>query len=63
MTSDPLNQYAEICRDIIKRSSAKLGKTFENLLLEMLLLHMAIQRRIYFTQMERYGTYCEQTFL
>ncbi|KXB39298.1 hypothetical protein HMPREF1870_01967 [Bacteroidales bacterium KA00344] len=63
MTSNPLNQYAEICRDVIKSSSAKLGKTFENILLEILLLYMAIQRRIYFTQMERYGTHCEQTFL
>ena len=32
MTLEPLNQYAEICRDAIKSSSAKLGKTFENLL-------------------------------
>ena len=34
MTSEPLNQYTEICRDAIKSSSAKLSKTFENLLLE-----------------------------
>jgi len=34
MTSEPLNQYTEISRDAIKSSSAKLSKTFENLLLE-----------------------------
>ena len=62
MTSEPLNQYTEICRDAIKSSSAKLSKTFENLLLEILLLYMMIRRKINFTQMERYGTYCEQTF-
>ena len=62
MTSEPLNQYTEICRDAIKSSSAKLGKNFENLLLEILLLYMAIQRKINFTQMERYGTHCEQTY-
>lgn len=62
MTSESLNQYTEICRDAIKSSSAKLSKTFENLLLEILLLYMTIQRKIYFTQMERYGTHCEQTF-
>ena len=45
-----------------KISSAKLSKTFENLLLEILLLYMTIQRKINFTQMERYGTHCEQTF-
>ncbi len=40
MTSEPLNQYTEICRDAIKSSSVKLGKTFENILLEILLLYM-----------------------
>ena len=55
MTSEPLNQYTEICRDAIKSSSAKLSKTFENLLLEILLLYMTIQRKINFTQVERYG--------
>ena len=55
MTSEPLNQYTEICRDAIKSSSAKLSKTFENLLLEILLLYITIQRKINFTQMERYG--------
>ena len=33
MTAELLNQYTEICRVAIKISSAKLGKTFENLIL------------------------------
>ena len=33
MTSEPLNQYTEICRDAIKSSSAKLSKTFKPRLL------------------------------
>ena len=46
MTSELLNQYTEICRVAIKSSSAKIGKTFENLLLEIILLNMAVQRKI-----------------
>ena len=59
MTAELLNQYTESCRVAIKSSSAKLGKTFENLLLEIILLYVAIQRKINFTQMERYGTHCQ----
>ena len=29
MTSEPLNQYTEICRDAIKSSSANIDKIFE----------------------------------
>ena len=53
MKSEPLNQYTEIYRDAIKSSSAKLSKTFENQLLEILLLYMTIQRKINFTQMNQ----------
>ena len=60
--SDSLDQYADICRDAIKKSSAKLNKRFENLLIEIMLLYMIIPRKINFTQMERYGRHCEQTY-
>ena len=60
--SDSLDQYADICREAIKKSSAKLNKSFEKLLVEILLLYMIIPRKINFTQMERYGSYCEQTY-
>lgn len=62
MTKKPLNQYTDICRDAIQNTSAKLSKTFENLLLEILLLYMVIQGKINFTQMERYGSHDEQTY-
>lgn len=62
MTKKPLNQYTDICRAAIQSTSAKLSKTFENLLLEILLLHMVIQGKINFTQMERYGSHDEQTY-
>lgn len=42
MTAEPLYQYTEICRNAIKSSSAKLGKTFENLFLKIILLNVAI---------------------
>lgn len=45
MISVPLNQNMEICGDAIKSSSAKLGKTFESLLLEILFLYMATKKR------------------
>ena len=45
MTVELLNQYTEICRVAIKSSSAKLGKTFENLLLEIILLYVEVYKR------------------
>ncbi len=40
MTSEPLNQYTEICRDAIKSSYAKLEKTFkESTLGNTLIVH------------------------
>jgi len=40
--SDSLDQYADICRDAVEKSSAKLNKSFEKLLVEMLLLYVVI---------------------
>ena len=60
--SDSLDQYADICRDAIKKSSAKLNKSFEKLLVEILLLYMIIPRKINFTQLELYSSHCEQTY-
>lgn len=40
------HQYMGICKDVIKSSFAKLDKTFEKLLLEILLLYMTIQDKI-----------------
>lgn len=46
MTEEPLNPYTEICKDAVKSSCAKLGKTFENPLVGILLLYTAILRKI-----------------
>ena len=62
MTSEPLNQYTDICKGAIKDSSAKLGNVFVKLLMEILLLYVAIPRKLNFTQMGRYGSHCEQTY-
>lgn len=64
--SEPLSQYEEILKDAIrtsmKESGAKLAKTFQNLLIEILTLYMILPRKINFTQMARYGKHGEQTY-
>ena len=57
--SEPLGQYEEILKNAIrtsmKGSGAKLAKTFQTLLIEILTLYMILPRKINFTQMARYG--------
>lgn len=66
MISEPLSQYEEILKDAIrtsmKESGAKLAKTFQTLLIEILTLYMVLPRKINFTQMARYGKHGEQTY-
>lgn len=66
MISEPLSQYEEILKDAIrtsmKESGAKLAKTFQTLLIEILTLYMILRRKINFTQMARYGKHGEQTY-
>ena len=50
MTSEPLDQYTEICRDAIKSSSAKLGKAISALHLSnrtLLFCHLCVQSKFY----------------
>lgn len=64
--SEPLSQYEKLLKDAIqasvKESGAKIAKTFQNLLVEMLTLYMILPRKINFTQLARYGSHCEQTY-
>ena len=64
--SEPLSQYEEILKNAIrtsmKESGAKLAKTFQTLLIEILTLYMILPRKINFTQMARYGKHGEQTY-
>ena len=49
--SEALDQYTGICKEAIVDSGAKLGKSFEKIIIEVLLLYMVIPRKINFTQM------------
>ncbi len=57
-----LDQYTDIFTDALKNSAAKLTRNFEKVLIDIIILYMVIPRKINFTQMERYGSYCEQTY-
>ncbi len=57
-----LDQYIDIFTDALKNSAAKLTRNFEKVLIDIIILYMVIPRKINFTQMERYGSYCEQTY-
>ena len=64
--SEPLSQYEEILKNAIrtsvKESGAKLAKTFQTLLIEILTLYMILPRKINFIQMARYGKHGEQIY-
>ena len=57
-----LDQYTDILKDAVKDSAAKLTKSFEKILIEVIILYLIIPRKINFTQMERYGSHDEQTY-
>ena len=64
--SEPLSQYEEILKNAIRTSvkefGAKLAKTFQTLLIEILTLYMILPRKINFIQMARYGKHGEQIY-
>ena len=64
--SERLSQYEEILKNAIrtsvKESGAKLAKTFQTLLIEILTLYMILPRKINFIQMARYGKHGEQIY-
>ena len=55
-----LDQYMDIFKDAVEDSAAKLTKSFEKILIEVIILFMVIPRKINFTQMGRYGSHVEQ---
>ena len=57
-----LDQYMDIFKDAVEDSAAKLTKSFEKILIEVIILFMVIPRKINFTQMGRYGLHVEQTY-
>ena len=57
-----LDQYMDIFKDAVEDSAAKLTKSFEKILIEVIILFMVIPRKINFTQMGRYSSHVEQTY-
>lgn len=57
-----LDQYMDIFKDAVEDSAAKLTKSLEKILIEVIILFMVIPRKINFTQMGRYGSHVEQTY-
>jgi uncharacterized protein YaaW (UPF0174 family) len=55
-----LNQYRDICSDVLNKLTTKLNKSFKSFLMETLILYIIIPGRINFLRMGRYGTSCEQ---
>ena len=60
--SQALDQYTGICKEALQDCASKLSKSFESVIIEVLLLYMVIPGRINFTQMGRYGRHCEQCY-
>ena len=59
---EALDQYTGICKEAIMDSAAKLSKSFEKVIIEVLLLYMIIPGKINFTQMGKYGRHGEQCY-
>ena len=57
-----LDQYMDIFKDAVEDSAAKITKSFDKILIEVIILFMVIPRKINFTQMGRYGSHVEQTY-
>ena len=60
--SEALDQYTGICKEALHDCASKLSKSFESVIIEVLLLYMVIPGKINFTQMGRYGRHCEQCY-
>ncbi|MCI6503188.1 MAG: hypothetical protein MSA13_00980 [Prevotella sp.] len=60
--SEALDQYTGICKETMMTSAAKLSKSFEKVIIEVLLLYMVIPERINFTQLGKYGRHGEQCY-
>ena len=52
----------DIFKDTVEDSAAKITKSFDKILIEVIILFMVIPRKINFTQMGRYGSHVDQTY-
>lgn len=62
MIFELLDQYKSICRRAMFVCGAKLNKTFQTNIIEILILIMCIPRKINFLQLGRYGRLGEQRY-
>ena len=62
MKGTALDQYEEIVTDALKSYSAKLRKSFKTAFIQLMILYVALPRKINFTQMGRYSDSSEQRF-
>lgn len=60
--SDSLSQYTEICKNAIRKSTAKLNKSFETTVIETIFLYFIINKRVNFSTLAKYGNKIEQTY-
>ena len=60
--SDSLSQYTEICKNAIRKSTAKLNKSFETTVIETIFLFFIISKRVNFSTLAKYGGKIEQTY-
>ncbi|WP_394698848.1 hypothetical protein [uncultured Bacteroides sp.] len=60
--SSILNQYLDICKDVLSEAGTKSNKIFKDFIVETLLLYMIIPQRINYLQLGRYTHSCEQRF-
>ena len=51
----------DIFKDAVEDSAAKITKSFEKILIELIIFFMVIPRKINFTQMGMYCLHVEQT--
>lgn len=59
MAAELLNQYTESCKDAVKSSCTKLGKTFENLfLLTWILNWSATHQKLVWHLDIKFGRFC-----
>ena len=60
--TEALDQYTGICKEAIVDSATKLSKSFEKVIIEILLLYMIIPGKINFTLLGRDGRHYEQCY-
>ena len=55
------NRYMGLALDALRATGAKLRKNFVDVFIEVMFLFVSV-RKVNFTQMGKYGKYCEQTY-